>query len=127
MGCTVRVLDDRVDVAIHGWVDRLLCLSRGATIPYSELRGAHEASWAEVRSGLGWRVGGGYLPGVFATGWFTIPRQPRHRQLLHVYRDRAHLLVLETTRRRPARIVVATPDAGRLAEEIEARRHAAPA
>ncbi len=122
MSLTVHLHDDAVDIGIHGAGDRLLCLSRGVRLPWSEIVGARATTWADVREGLGWRVGGGYLPGVFATGWFTVPGRRGHRQLLHVYRDRAAVLVIDTTRTRPARVVLATPDAVALATAIEARR-----
>lgn len=122
MSLTVQLHDDAVDIGFHGPGDRLLCLSRGVRLPWAEIVGARATTWAEVRAGLGWRVGGGYLPGVFATGWFTVPGRRGERQLLRVYRDRSTLLVIETTRARPARVVLATPEAEALAGAIEARR-----
>lgn len=80
MSLTVRLLDDAVDIGIHGAGDRLLCLSRGVRLPWSEIVAARATTWADVREGLGWRVGGGYLPGVFATGWFTVPGRRRARR-----------------------------------------------
>ena len=62
MSLTVRLLDDAVDIGIHGAGDRLLCLSRGVRLPWSEIVAARATTWADVREGLGWRVGGGYLP-----------------------------------------------------------------
>lgn len=123
MGVDVRVLEDRLEVAIDGLGDRLLCLSRGCTLRWDEVTGAEATTWSAFRPGLGWRVGGGYLPGVFATGWFTVRGERGLRQLLHVYRRRDHLLVVRTTRRRPARVVVATADADALAEAIRGRAH----
>lgn len=126
MSCRVDVLEDRLAVAIDGFADRAVCLSRGCSLPWDEVVDAEATTWAAFRPSLGWRVGGGYFPGLFATGWFTIRGERGRRQLLHVYRARDHLLVVRTTRRRPARVVVATPDAAALAGAIVARARGGP-
>lgn len=116
------MLEDRLEVTIHGVLDRLLCLSRGCSLPWDEVTGAEATTWAAFRPTLGWRVGGGYLPGVFATGWYTVRGERGLRQLLHVYRaHRDHLLVVRTSRRRPARLAIAIAEAPALADAIRGR------
>lgn len=113
MGLQVVVHDDVVDIAITG-LDQLLCLSSGLTLPVAEIASAKVVSVAAAKAGLGWRVGGGYFPGWFATGWFTMPEREGARQLWCVYRA-PEVLVIDTTRQRPARLVLQHPDCHDLA------------
>lgn len=108
MPLQIVVHDDVVDIAITG-LDQLLCLSSGLALPVAEIASAKVVSVAAAKAGLGWRVGGGYWPGWFATGWFTIPDRKGARQLWCVYRD-PEVLVIDTTRERPARLVLQHPD-----------------
>lgn len=121
MAVTLVPRDDTLDLEITGWADQLWCLSKGVQIPWDDVVEAHLRTWDEVRAGLGWRVGGAYWPGSIATGWYTIPDQKGDRQLLGVFRDRSQLVVVETRRPRPRRLVVPSPQAASLVAEINAR------
>lgn len=116
MALRVAVRAHALEVAITG-PEVSLCLSTGVTLPWAEVVGARVVPFAVARAELGWRVGGGYLPGVFATGWYTMPGRRGDRQLWRVYRDRT-LLLIDTRRRRPARLVLQHPDRDLLAERI---------
>jgi len=121
MAIEVTVRDDAVDIDITGAADVLLCLSGGLRIPMADVVGARLLSWDEFRPELGWRVGGGYWPGLIATGWFTVPDRKGARQLLAVFRDRAEILVIDTKLDKPCRVVLQHPDRERLAWWINER------
>ncbi|MFN8052697.1 MAG: hypothetical protein U0Q22_14715 [Acidimicrobiales bacterium] len=99
--------------------DRALALSRGVDLHGDEITGVQLMPRDEARALLGWRVGGGYLPGYLATGWFTTPGQRGQLQLWDVYRD-DEVLVIDTTRPKPSRVVLQHRDRARLAERIAA-------
>lgn len=104
----VEVGDEQVEVAISG-LDRVMALSGGVALDMSEVTGARVVPVAEAKAGLGWRVGGAYWPGWLATGWYTVPGRKGARQLWSVYRD-SEVLVIDTTRERPSRLVLQHPD-----------------
>jgi hypothetical protein len=118
--------DDTLDLEITGRFDQLWCLSTGQRIPWDDVVGARVQTWDEVRAGLGWRTGGAYWPGRIATGWYTIPGRQGERQLLGVFRDRAELVVVETRRPRPRRLVAASSEPAGLVETINRRVGATP-
>jgi hypothetical protein len=118
MAIDVDVRDGAFELAISGW-HRAICLSRGVTLRTDEVVSADVRSWADLKGSIGWRVGGGYFPGKLATGWFTRPGRKGERQLLAVFaQHRESLLVVETTRRKPSRVVVATPQAAEFAARL---------
>jgi hypothetical protein len=119
MGLRVVVHDDVVDVTIDGG-DALLCLSKGVQLRMDQITSARVAPWTEARADMGWRVGGGYFPGWFATGWYTIPGRTGARQLWCTYRD-PEVLIIDTTLERPARLVLQHPDRHDLAWWISER------
>lgn len=123
MGLRVVVHDDGVDVTISGW-DALLCLSSGVRLRMDQITSARVAPWTEARADMGWRVGGGYFPGWFATGWYTIPGRKGARQLWCTYRA-PEVLIIDTNLERPARLVLQHRDRHDLAwwigERITAR------
>ncbi|MEZ5142923.1 MAG: hypothetical protein R2726_10450 [Acidimicrobiales bacterium] len=130
MAVHVFVYDDSVDVTING-LDRWLSLSAGVHLPMDDVLGARVASFEEVRSDIGWRVGGTYWPrswgGGIATGWYTVPGRKGARQLWCVFTD-PEVLVIDTTLERPSRVVLQVPDRHDLAwfiGERLARRRAA--
>ncbi len=114
----VEVTTEIVELRITGALDRLLSLSSGVRIARSEVVDARAATWDEARAEMGWRVGGSYVPGLLATGWYTVKGRKGARQLWAVKRDRSSLLVIDTSLDRPARVVVAVPDAAALARQI---------
>ena len=120
MGLAIDVTETGVDLTFSG-LDAVLCLQRHLHVHLADVERARVATWDEVRPDLGWRVGGGYWPGWFATGHYTFKGRPGARQLWDVYKDR-EVLVIDTSIEHPARIVVQHPDRVRLAELIEAGR-----
>jgi hypothetical protein len=115
----VFVADDEVRIDISGF-DVVLCLARSIRLPMADVVGARVAPVAEIRDDVGWRLAGGYLPGVLATGWFTVRGRKGLRQFLHVFRD-PEVLVIDTARQRPWRVVLQHPDRDRLAWLIAER------
>jgi hypothetical protein len=116
----VDVRAEALSVRICG-ADRWWALSSGVELAWDEVRSATVTSFAELRPTLGWRVGGTYWPGRIAAGWYTVRGQRGQRQLWLVRRDRDQLLVVDTTRHRPCRLVLAVPDAMGSAAQIAAR------
>jgi hypothetical protein len=101
------VHDDAIDLTFTG-SDRWLALSKGIHLPIEEITAARVADVVELKRALGWRVGGGYWPGRMATGHFTWRGRKGYRQLWAVYRD-TEVLAIDTTRMKPARIVIQHP------------------
>lgn len=124
MAVSVHVGDETIDVRFTG-IDRLLALAGTVHLPLDEVTSVRVARVEEVRPELGWRVGGSHLPGYLTTGWFTVPGAKKSRQLWSVYRD-PEVLVIETTRRKPTRLVLQLPDrheqAWYVGERLAARR-----
>jgi len=118
MGLAVIVSDNLVSIRFMG-LDRALSLCRYVDLHGDEITGARLMPRAEARALLGWRVGGGYWPGGVATGWFTTPGQRGQLQLWDVYRD-DEVLVIDTTRPKPSRIVLQHPDRAGLVDRINA-------
>lgn len=108
MGVEVFVYQDHVTVDFSG-TERLLTLKGHLDLSMYEIESARVAPVDELRRELGWRVIGGYLPGSFITGLFTVPGRKGARQLWCVYRDR-EALVIETRRDNPCRVVLQHPD-----------------
>ncbi|WP_208028706.1 hypothetical protein [Rhabdothermincola sediminis] len=107
MAVEVFVYQDHVTVDFTG-TERILTLKGHLDLSMYEIESARVAPVDELRAELGWRVGGGYLPGFFITGWFTVPGRKGARQLWCVYRDR-EALVIETRRDSPRRVVLQHP------------------
>jgi hypothetical protein len=107
MAIELVVNDDSIDLTFTG-VDRYLALSKGIHLPITEITDARVAPVAEMKAELGWRVGGGYWPGRMATGHFTWSGRQRYRQLWSVYKA-TEVLVIDTKRKNPARIVLQHP------------------
>ncbi len=118
MAIEIAARNGALHLAITGW-QRALCLSSGVTLQPDEIASAEVRSWVDLKGSIGWRVGGGYFPALFATGWFTRPGRKGERQLLAVFRShREAPLVVETNRRRPSRLAVATCDAATIASQL---------
>lgn len=120
MSLRVVLTDDYLHVEIRG-IDVLMCMSHDQHIPVSAITSARVTGWSEPRRELGWRTAGGYWPGWFATGWYSVPGRPGARQLWSVYRDRDALLVVDTKLERPSRLVLGVPGALHLADQINRR------
>ncbi len=119
MGVEISVTDDTLTLTISG-LDALVGLARTVQVRIADITSVVVMSQQEARADLGWRVGGGYFPGLLATGWFTVPGRKGLRQWWMSYRD-PEVLVVDTNVDRPARIVVQTPDRERILEEIRRR------
>ena len=107
MAIELVVHDDTIDLKFTGW-DRFWTLSRGIHLPITEITDARVATVAPLKKELGLRIGGGYWPGSMATGHFTWRDRKGYRQLWSVYGDK-EALVIDTTREKPARIVIQHP------------------
>jgi len=108
MGLHVALHDDDLVVRTSG-VDTALCLARELRIPRSAVTDVRLLPTRQAKAELGLRVGGGYFPGLLATGWFLWRRRKGLRQWWRVYRA-AEVLVVDTTLRRPARLVLQLDD-----------------
>ena len=113
MALDVYVHDDRVTLDLSG-LDRLWCLAGHLEVPTAHITSARVVSAGDARRLLGWRVAGGYWPGLLATGWFTVPGRQGARQFACIYRDR-EVVVVDTDLDRPARLLFQHPDRDRLA------------
>jgi hypothetical protein len=118
MGLAVIVSDNLVSVRFMG-LDRAMALCRYVDLHGDEITDVQLMPRSEATALLGWRVGGGYWPGAVATGWFTTPGQRGQLQLWDVYRDE-EVLVIDTTRPKPSRVVLQHPDRAKLLERIRA-------
>ena len=125
MPVNLVVSDDAIDLEVSGRWDRMMCMTSAEHVAMADVIGARLAGWDEVKAGLGWRVGGAYVPSLIATGWYAVPDRKGARQLLAVFRDRDELLVIDTRLEKPCRIVVSHPDRERLAWWINERVHPA--
>src|SRR5690606_9832984 len=107
-----------VSVVFTG-IDRALCLSSGVDLHGDEIVDAEVVPRSEAKARLGWRVGGGYWPGRLTTGWFTTRRGRGQLQLWNAYGD-DELLVVDTTRPKPSRLVLQHPGRHELARRVRA-------
>lgn len=102
-----------------GGIDSALCLARELRLPRSAITDVQVLPVAEAKRSLGWRIGGGYVPGALATGWFTWRGRRGLRQWWRVYRG-DEVLVIDTDRRRPARLVIQVDDPADWARRLSA-------
>lgn len=116
MSITVQTGPDGVALHADG-IDRVWALSGGVTLRPEEITSAFVAPRRELLGELGWRMAGTYFPGLMALGHYAWRGRRGVRQLWFAYADE-ELLAVDTTRDKPARIVVQHPDRTRLAAEI---------
>ena len=121
MAVSLHVSDDGIDVLVTGWFDRLMCVTNAIHVDMADIVGARPVTWDEAVPGMGWRLGGAYWPGRIATGWYGVPDRKGARQWWAVFRDRDHLLEVETRLENPTRLVLANPDRDRLCWWINER------
>jgi hypothetical protein len=121
MSTNVFVHDDVVDIDFTGW-NRIWALSSHVELKMADIVDARIASRAELLEGIGWRVGGTYVPGKVASGRYTTKGRKGVRQLWDVYTD-TELLVIETRLDDPWRVVLQHPDRDFLAWIISERIH----
>lgn len=113
MSVDVYVHPDTVDITFGG-LDRLLCFTDRLILPMDEIVSVSVVQAETAAHDRGWRMLGGYWPGGFATGHHRHRSRPGARQLWSVYRD-PEVLVIETSRARPAKVVLQHPDRHNLA------------
>jgi hypothetical protein len=119
MGLSVFVHDDSIEIELSG-LDRVASLKSHMRIPLAVVTDARVASQEELKTELGWRVGGTYLPGVIAAGHYNTRDRKGVRQFWDVYRD-PEVLLIETRLKNPWRVVLQHPDRERLAWLIAER------
>jgi hypothetical protein len=120
MTARVELRPEHLEISFPG-AESLLTLKRRLTLPWSDVASVRVAPQAEMKRELGWRVGGGYFPGWFATGHYTFRGGDRRgeRQLWCCYRA-GDVLVVETRLRRPRRVVLQVDDPAGVAARIAA-------
>lgn len=116
MAFELSLNDSELRLTISG-LEALICFSQGLEIAISDLVGARVETRREAKKQIGLRVGGGYIPGVLATGHFTIRGEKGARQFWHVFRD-PEVLVVETRIDRPRRLVLQASNRVELAARI---------
>ena len=116
MAVHVDVVGDALEVRFTGWAIGL-ALKRHLRIPLSEIVDVQVEDAKSVRRLWGWRIAGGYWPGWFTTGHFTVAKHARHRKgeraLLYYFRG-SRVLAIETTRLRPRFVAIRVDDPDRL-------------
>ena len=124
MGVHVDVVGDALDVRFTGWAIGL-ALKRYLRIPLTEIVDVRVEDAKVARRLWGWRIAGGYWPGWFATGHFTVAkkvrRQKGERALLYSF-GRSRVLVIETTRLRPRFVTLQVDDPDRLRSLVTSPR-----
>ncbi len=120
MTARVELRPEHLEISFPG-AESLLTLKRRVVLPWRDVTGVRVARQADLKRELGWRVGGGYFPGWFATGHYTFRGGGRRgeRQLWCCYRAQ-EVLVIETRLPRPRRIVLQVGDPAELAARIGA-------
>jgi hypothetical protein len=118
MAAAVTVSANLVSIMFPG-LERALCLSNGVDLHGDEITGVQLMPRREARALLGLRVGGGYWPNRMTTGWFTTRGSKGTYQLWDVFGD-DEVLVIDTTRPKPSRVVLQHPDRVRLLDKIRA-------
>lgn len=108
MAVSVRVDDERVTIDFTG-IDKVMTLTGRVVLPMGQIASARVVPRREPQALLGWRLCGGYWPGLLATGWFLVRGRKGARQLWCVYRD-PEVLLVETHLERPCRVVLQHPD-----------------
>jgi len=116
VGIEVRVEGDDLVVRTGG-LDTLLTLTRELRIARSDITDAQLLPVADAKATLGWRIGGGYFPRGFATGWFLWKGRRGLWQWWCVFRD-DEVLVIDTDQPKPARLVIQTPDRAAIAKQL---------
>ena len=120
MSYEISVVDGELAIDLSG-VHKMLCLAGRIAVPLRDITAVRAATQSEAKGDMGWRVGGGYFPGWFATGWYTFPGRKGARQWWCAFRDAA-VVVIDTDLDRPCRIVVQDPEPDRVVAMIESAR-----
>lgn len=97
--------------------DVLATMAREIKVPLDQVTDVSVTTRSTARRELGWRVGGTFLPGLVTAGWYTVRGADGRRQWWAVYRDN-DVLVVNTSIKRPARIVIQSADRDALCEQL---------
>lgn len=110
MTARIELRPEHLAISFSG-AESLLTLKRRLVLPWRDIAAVRVARQAELKRELGWRLGGGYFPGWFATGHYTFRGGGRRgeRQLWCCYRA-DEVLVIETRLARPRRVVLQVDD-----------------
>jgi len=124
VGVHVDVVGDALEVRFTGWAIGL-ALKRHLRMPLAEINDVRVEDAKAARRLWGWKVAGGYWPGWFTTGHFTVAkhvrRQKGERALLYCFRE-SRVLIIETTRQRPRFIALQVEDPDRLQSLVTTSR-----
>jgi hypothetical protein len=120
VGVHVDVVGDALELRFTGWAIGL-ALKRSLRVPLADIVDVRVEDAKAARRLWGWRIAGGYWPGWFTTGHFTVAkkvrRQKGERALLYYFRGK-RIVVIETTRRRPRFVALQVEDPDRLRSRI---------
>ena len=116
MAAHLELRPDHLEITFPG-AQPLITLKRSLTLPWHDVVSARVEPQAEAKRSLGVRIGGGYWPGWFATGHFTYRGRKGERQLWCCYRA-VDVLVIETRRPKPRRVVLQLDDPADAARRI---------
>jgi len=116
MTARVALRPEGLEITFPG-AEALITLKRSLVLPWRDVVSARVERQSVAKRDLGLRVGGGYWPGWFATGHFTYRGRRGERQLWCAYRSET-VLVIETVRPRPRRVVLQVEDAAGVAARI---------
>lgn len=120
MSIEISVDEHDFTIDVSG-IHLLICLSRQIRIRLADITACRVVTQSEAKGDLGWRVGGGYIPGRLATGWFTMPGRKGARQWWAVFRA-TEVVLIDTVLDRPGRVVLQHDHPEFLVAEIERRR-----
>jgi hypothetical protein len=118
MAFDIDITATHLVVRSSGW-DRLWSFSREVSVPLAAVIVARVVPICVARSELGWRMGGTAIPGRVIAGWFSWRRRPGYRQWWATFRD-PQVLMIDTTMKRPARLVLQTLRRDELAAALSA-------
>jgi hypothetical protein len=116
MNTAVELKPEGIEIVFPG-AKPLITMKRQILLPWAEVASARVDDQRTLKKDIGIRIAGGYWPGWFATGHFTYRHRRGERQFWCAYRAE-RLLVIETTKPRPRRIVVQVDDPDAVAAAI---------
>lgn len=117
MSRSIRFGHGAVEIELSG-LDALISFRRTLRIPVESIVSAQIMDVREAKKNLGLRIGGGYFPKRFATGYFLSRGGMKGRQFWSVYRDTEVLVIDRSDGDEPRRVVFQTADRAALAAKI---------
>ena len=116
MTAQLQFQPEHLEITFGGF-ESLVTLKRSLVLPWREVVSAAVMAQVDAKQSLGVRIGGGYFPGRLATGHFTYRGRKGERQLWCCYRA-TDVLVIETIRAKPRRVVLQLDDPADVARRI---------